>query len=144
MSDATSRRAVLKIGGGGALALLIGGAAGWLDRRDDDATAPGPAGSTTTTPDDCDGPELIEGIGAVGSGILTLGAAAIATHGWDDLDELLADVPDPTADPLAQAAAITAAEFRAGDTVQVDGWVLGRSEARAAAALALMDGGAPC
>lgn len=137
MSDLTSRRAAIKIGGGGALALLIGGTAGWLDRRDDTAAT---SGGRPTTPSSTSttGPVVVPTIGEVDPGLVTLGRRVVDTQGWDDLRELLAAVPDPDGDPLAQAAAVVRDEFRAGVTVRVDGWVLARSEAQAAAAIALI------
>lgn len=138
MSDPTSRRTALKVGGGGALALLIGGGAGVLDRRDDDTPVAdaGPTTSTTTTT--TTPPAVVPSIGEVDAGIVALGRRVVAVTGWDDAATLLAEIPDADGDPLAQAAAIVGAEFRSRDTVDVDGWVLARSEARAAAAVALL------
>lgn len=147
MPDAASRRSVLKIGGGGALALVIGGVAGWLDRRDDtpaDGAPPttsspsGPSTTTTSQPATSAAPVVLPNVGAVDPGIIALGQRVVATTGWSDLGALLAAVPAPEDDPIAQAATVVRDEFRAGDTVDVDGWVLARSEARAAAIVALI------
>lgn len=138
VSSPPTRRSVLRIGSGGALALVIGGAAGWLDRRDPDDSPDASATTTIPTTTTTAGPVVIPSIGTVDGGIILLGRRVVDVTGWDDVGELLADVPEPERDPIAQAAAIVRDEFAGGDTIAVDGWVLARSEARAAAAVALI------
>lgn len=137
----TTRRTALKVGSGGALALVLGLGAGWLDRREDAAptTAPGAtdaAASSTTTA--APAPGVIPGIGAVDAGIIALGARIVATTGWNDLAALVEALPDPSGDPIAQASEVARDEFRAARTIDVDGWVLAESEARAAAIVSLL------
>ena len=55
-----------------------------------------------------------------------------------DLATLLAALPAPDGDVVAAARRRIAADFTTGDTVTVDGWLLSRSESRAAAVLALV------
>ncbi|MDG2027347.1 MAG: hypothetical protein P8J50_09575 [Acidimicrobiales bacterium] len=139
MPETPTRRTALKVGGGGALALVLGVGAGWVDRRGRPEAAPpdAPAPTTTSTAP----PQVIPGFGEVSGGILALGDRVIATQGWDDLDALISALPDPSGDPFAQAQDVTRAEFRAGDTITVDGWVLARSEAQATAIVSLICAG---
>ena len=141
-----SRRSALKLGSGGALALVIGLGAGWLDRRGDDPTTAGPdeilSGSTSSTTSSTTttttAPVVIDDIGEVDAAIITLGRRVIEVTGEDDAGALLATLPGGTGDPLARARTRVRDDFRAGDTIVVDGWVLAASEARAAAVLALL------
>lgn len=144
-----TRRRVLRVGGGGALALVIGATAGWADRRGDDPAA-GPTSPTstasTTSTTTTTAPVVIPDIGQVDPAIVRLGERVIeTTGGGDDVESLLRQLPAADGDPLEQAAAVTRREFEHGDTVDVDGWILAVSEARAAAAVALLcrnrDGG---
>ena len=139
-----SRRSALQLGSGGALALVIGLGAGWLDRRNEPTTpnasdqltptrSPTSATSTTTAP-----PVVIGDIGEVDAAIIALGRRVIDVSGEDDLATLLAALPGTDGDPLERAVTRIHDDFRAGDTVVVDGWVLAASEARAAATLALL------
>jgi len=141
-----NRRAIVA---GGALALVLGGAAGIVDRRRDDtppstgpATAPTTDPPSTTAPDDAAAPPLDVDLDAAlaTGGIARIGARYLADHPDEaDADALLAALPtgDGAADPVAAASGIVADEYRDGVTVVVDGWVLARSEARAAALIAL-------
>ena len=131
MPETPTRRTALKVGGG-ALALVLGVGAGWVDRRGRPEAAP---------PDALAPPQVIPGFGEVSGGILALGDRVIETQGWDDLDALISALPDPSGDPFAQAQDVTRAEFRAGDTITVDGWVLARSEAQATAIVSLICAG---
>jgi hypothetical protein len=148
------RRSVLRLGSGGAVALVLGVGVGWLDRRGG-ASSPDPladflaaeADATestllpATTPPTTTAPVTLAEIGDVDPGIIVLGHRALELHDLGGLDELLATFPAPgssIADPVLTAATLTATEFRNGDTLVVDGWILAASEVRAAAALALM------
>lgn len=144
-----TRRRVLRLGGGGALALVIGAAAGWADRRDgnDPQAAPTTTSTSTTTTSTTttttSTPPLVAGdLGPVDPGIVALGERVIAVTGEGDLQTLLRLLPltddDATGDPLDRAALVTRREFEAGDTVDIDGWILSVSEARAAAVAALL------
>lgn len=75
--------------------------------------------------------DVPEGVIVVGEGYLR------AVPEEADLATLLAALPAPDGDVAAAARRRIAADFTNGDTVAVDGWLLSRSEARAAAALAL-------
>lgn len=146
------RRTALRLGGGGALAIVIAGGAGWLDRRGADTLDAGPpttstttsTSTTTTTTTAAPEPVEIPDVGAVDPRIATLGERVLATTGDDDLEALLRSLPDGGDDPLARAAAVVRDEFRRGDTLIVDGWVLARSEATAAAVIALLCRDASC
>ena len=140
-----SRRRALKVGSGGALALVIGAGAGWLDRRGttDGETLPAspttsPPTATTTTTTTTTLPVVIPEIGEVDPAIVTLGRRVIDITGESDLATLLAALPPADGDPLAAAADRIRADFRAGDTIVVDGWILAASEARATAVIALL------
>lgn len=153
-ASGVDRRAVLRLGRGGAVALVLGVGVGWLDRRggastpdpladflaaEADATESNPR--PTKTPPTTAAPVTLPEIGDVDPGIIALGHRALEIHDLGGLDELLATFPasgSSIADPVLTAATLTAAEFRNGDTLVVDGWVLAASEVRAAAVLALM------
>ncbi len=145
-----SRRRALRIGGGGVLALVIGAVAGWADRRDDGPPSARPSppstGSTTTTSTTTTtvAPVTVPEIGEVDPRIIVLGQRVIEVTGEVDLDELLAQLPKSDLDPIRAATDQVAADFEAGDTVVVDGWVLAVSEARAAAAVALICEASEC
>lgn len=143
-----SRRRALKVGSGGALALVIGVGAGWLDRRgttDPEAlpvssttSLPTVSTTTTTTTTTTTLPVVIPEIGEVDPAIVTLGRRVIDITGESDLATLLAALPAADGDPLTAAADRIRADFRDGDTIVVDGWVLATSEARATAVIALL------
>ncbi len=147
-----SRRNALKLGSGGALALAIGLGAGWVDRRGAGQPAelarypltPGSSSTTTTTTTTTTPapPVDVADIGEVDPAIILLGRRVIETTGEDDLAALVASLPDADGDPLERAATRTRDDFRTGATIVVDGWVLAASEARAAAAIALLCGDA--
>ena len=127
---------------GGALALVLAGGAGWLVRRDGADDPPVPRPTFDTLPAAAtDAPVFA----AVDPGIIAVGTRYVQTHPDDaDLDTLLASFPEIDGYPLDAAAALGREEFRRGDTVVVDGWVLARSEARAAAVIALSCAGDRC
>lgn len=143
-----SRRGVLKLGSGAALAVVIAGGAGWLDRRGSadgqasiDIADLTPSTSSTSTSTTTTSPPVVIGeIGEVDAAIITLGRRVIEVTGENDLATLLATLPVDDGDPLERAAIQVRDDFRAGNTIVVDGWVLAASEARAAAALALICG----
>jgi hypothetical protein len=148
-----SRRDAIRLGSGGALALVIGGGAGWLDRRNgadvttDPISSPGSTTTTTTstTTTTTGAPVVIPDLpDAVDPAIIALGERVIATTGEDDLTALLASLPQVSDDPLVDAAAVVRDEFASRDTVDIDGWVLAVSEARAAAVIALLCAAAEC
>ena len=146
-----SRRDALRLGSGGALALVIGGGAGWLDRRDaattqvaPDVDSPATTTSTTSTTTTA-APVVIPALpNAIDPAIIALGERVIAATGEDDLAALLATLPGASDDPLVDAAALVRDDFAAGRTVDVDGWVLAVSEARAAAVVALLCSDTAC
>ena len=140
-SDTPTRRTALKVGGGGALAALLGLGAGWVDHRNDlvsDSSAGNPEPPPTTTSSLAVGTENFPAVGPVDAGIIALGSRVVATTGWREVDALAAELPGPMGDPIVQAKRVASAEFQAGKTMMVDGWVLSASEARAAAILALL------
>lgn len=149
-ADAVSRRRVLRVGSGGALALLIGVGAGALDRRsgrEADGTAPesirvSSTDTTTTSTTTTAAPVVVAEIGEIDPAIVTLGRRVIEATGVDDLDVLLGSLPGADGNPLERAAARVRDDFRAGDTMVIDGWVLASSEGRAAAAIAILCGDA--
>lgn len=102
------RRTVLLLFGGSSLGLLVGCSD---PSSDEDAAA-----------SICDTDEVLAGVAVVGARYRALAPD-------DDLD--LGD--DVGIDALRERVR---ADFEAGDTVDVDGWVLSRTEARAAALLA--------
>jgi hypothetical protein len=145
LSVPVSRRDALRLGSGGALALVIGGGAGWLDRRDTtgtpgpgaaSSTSPRPTTSTTTTSTTV--PLVVPDVGEVDPAIVTIGRRVIEITGESDLGALLALLPEAEGDPLEAATERVGADFRAGETIVVDGWVLAASEARATAVIALL------
>lgn len=131
------------------MALVIGVGAGWLDRRgtSDAETLPAsPPTSPTTSPPTVSTPStttttlpvVIPEIGEVDPAIVALGRRVIDITGESDLATLLAALPAADGDPLAAAADRIRADFRDGDTIVVDGWILAASEARATAVIALL------
>lgn len=143
-----SRRDALRLGSGGALALVIGGGAGWLDRRDGTTTAVVPVDATTTTTSTTTttaAPVVIPELpNAIDPAIISLGERVIATTGENDLATLLASLPGVSPDPLVDAATLVREDFATGRTVDVDGWILSVSEARAAAVVALLCADTTC
>jgi hypothetical protein len=144
-----SRRSILRLGGG-LVALAVGVGAGIIDRRH--RAGPGstePAPTTTTTPPSTTATTTLPVettstttvplvVGDVAPGVLAVGAAYLAESPDEaDLATLLALLPSPDGDVVATARALISAEFSAGATIVLDGWVLARSEARAAAVLSL-------
>ena len=127
---------------------MIGGVAGWVSRRDGHPeSAPGPStlsSTTTVTTPTTIAPVTLPEIGEVDARIIVLGRRVIEVTGAEDLDELLALLPDSGPDPIMAAAERVTAEFETGDTVIIDGWVLAVSEARAAAVVALICEAAEC
>jgi len=84
--------------------------------------------------------DVLEGVAAVDipEGVIAVGEGYLrAVPEEADLATLLAALPAPGGDVAAAARRRIAADFTNGETVAVDGWLLSRSEARAAAALAL-------
>ncbi len=78
--------------------------------------------------------------------ISRVGRRYLSEHPDEADPQVLIDLlPDPASDPIQAAASTVAAEFLAGDTVSVAGWVLSASEARAAAIVAYVcDGDVAC
>ena len=71
-------------------------------------------------------------------GVLAVGAAYLRLRPDEaDMATLLSALDAHDSDPVAAAARGTASDFAAGRTVDLDGWVLATSEARAAAVVAL-------
>lgn len=135
------RRTALRVSGG-ALALVLAGGAGWLVRRDgdDEDAVPRPT-FDSLSPSGIDAPVFAD----VDPGIIAVGTRYVQTHPDDaDLATLLDSFPAVDGDPFEAAAALGRDEFRRGDTVAVDGWILARSEARAAAVIALTCAGDRC
>lgn len=66
-------------------------------------------------------------------GLAIIGVRYRELHPDDDPVAALGDLPD--VDQLGRLAERVTADFAAGDVVDVDGWILARTEARAAAAL---------
>lgn len=128
--------------------MVIAGGAGWLDRRETSDTGTGidladltpSTSSTTSTTTTSGAPVVVGDIGDVDPAIITLGRRVIEVTGENDLAALLALLPSGDGDPVERAAAQVRDDFRAGDTIVVDGWVLAASEARASAALTLICG----
>lgn len=150
------------------LALVIGGAAGVLDRSHDTADAgesvadsPTTTGASTTpspttvppataapTTTATTAPVEVPSIGAVDPGIVALGGRVAAIEGLTpaDIDDLVRDLTDGSGsstkdddtDLMALAAARVRDDFTRRDTIEVDGWILSASEARAAAVIALL------
>lgn len=127
------------------MALAIGVGAGIIDRRrdtDSSATEPTDLSPTTTTTTSTTTtsttvPPLVPD--DIPAGVIAIGAAYMAERPEEaDLPALLTLLPSPDGDVAAAARAGVAADFEAGDTVVLDGWVLATSEARAAAVLALV------
>lgn len=108
------------------LGLLAGSAAGLLVGCSDDGS-----------PEEA---RVCDAVGAGGEevpeGLVVIGTRYRELHPDDDPSVIGADLPpDDPAAGLAALAQRVRADFAAGDTVDVDGWVLARTEARAAAVL---------
>lgn len=120
------RRTLLALMAGSSLGLLVGC-----------ADTPGPPET-----DHAAGRERVcgtvrEAVGDVPAGLLAIGARYGQLYPDDDLHAIGAELPD--VDHAAALAALSDRvrdDFRGGDVVDVDGWVLARTEARAAALLA--------
>jgi hypothetical protein len=128
------RRTVLKGLGAGGLVVAAGGLVSWrlLDDEGDDT----PTEPTLATPE----PEatLHDALVAVGSAYLE------QVPDEADVDTLLAalpalegEVPDDPGHALQVLAPEVVADVEAGEVVALDGWVLTRTECRAAALYAL-------
>ena len=77
--------------------------------------------------------------GAATPGVLAVGRAYLRqTPGEADTAVLMAALVADDPDPVAAAGRLVASDFALGRTVELDGWVLSVSEARAAAVVALV------
>jgi hypothetical protein len=70
------------------------------------------------------------------AGLVAIGARYRQLFPDDDLTAVGRDLPEEPGAALAALSERVRADFAAGDTVDVDGWVLSRTEARAAAIVA--------
>lgn len=111
------RRTLLGLLGGSALGLLVGCSPG------DDRAARACDAVAGAVPD-------------VPAGLLAIGVRYRELQPDDEIHAIGSGLPDGAADALAELAGRVRADFEAGDVVDVDGWVLARTEARAAAVLA--------
>lgn len=155
MTSRIDRRTALRVGGG-VIVLAVGIGAGVVGRRlsrvtsDDTAgssllspspistTTTAPATTTTTTPDVTQSPIQVV-YDEVTDGVLAVGQAYLLQEPSEaDLETLLMALPAPDGDVATAARGLISADFKARNTVTIDGWVLARSEARAAAVLALV------
>lgn len=118
LPDRIGRRTLLALFGGSALGLVVGCSSGPSDEERA-----------------C---ESIRGaIPEVPAGLVAIGTRYRELHPDDDIHAVAPESSD--GDPvsvLAQLSEQVRADFDAGDVVDVDGWVLARTEARAAAVLA--------
>ncbi|HYF45141.1 MAG TPA: twin-arginine translocation signal domain-containing protein [Acidimicrobiales bacterium] len=129
------RRTVLK-GVGAGVVVVGGGLAGW--RVLDDGGDEGGGGPTTTAPP-------AEPAATLSDALVALGGRYLADHPdeadrgvlLDALPALDGRVPERPGQALRVLADQAAADHGAGDVVEVDGWVLSRTECRAAALYAL-------
>lgn len=118
MTPATiGRRTLLGLLGGSALGLVVGCSPG----EDRSARA-------------CDA--VTGAISEVPAGLIAIGLRYRELQPDDDIHDIGSGLPDGEADARAELAQRVRADFDAGDVVDVDGWVLARTEARAAAVLA--------
>ncbi len=111
------RRTLLGLLGGSALGLLVGCSTG-ADREERACDAV--AGAVPDAP----------------AGLLAIGVRYRQLQPDDDIHAIESDLPEEAPDALAELAGRVRADFETGDIVDVDGWVLARTEARAAALLA--------
>lgn len=127
------RRAVLRgMGAGGAAAVV--GLVGWRVLDDDEAGGPTP---TTRPP--------LPPASSTGDALVAVGARYLEEYPdeadrqalLDALPALQGEVPEPPGQGLGVLADQAAADHVAGDVVALDGWVLSRTECRAAALYAL-------
>ena len=126
---------MLRLGTGGALAAVLAGGAGWLDRRDDGAEAsPPPMPSTTSTTTSAAPPSTTADIT---DPVVALGLRVVEVTGIADVATPRALIDPSDGEPFAAAAATVSADFAAGRTLDVDGWILAVSEAHASAIIAL-------
>lgn len=123
------RRTLLKGIGAGAV-LVVGGVAGWQLLGDDGA------GPTTTT-----APPPPEPASSLGDALVAVGSRYLAAHP-DEADratllaalpQLQGQVPERPGQALRVLADQAEADHEAGEVVALDGWVLSRTECRAAA-----------
>ena len=148
-----NRRTALRLGGG-IIGLAVGIGAGVLDRQaspDEKSQATNfdlgsrPATttssrSTTTSIDTSIGLPPIQ-VGEVTSGVIVIGEAYMRVEpGEADVRTLLTKLPALDGDVVASAKAMIESDFSTGNVVSIDGWIFARSEARAAAVLALTCG----
>jgi hypothetical protein len=130
----TRRSVLIGLGVGGVV--VAGGLAGWqvLGDDDDGSTAP-----TTTTPRQQEpASSLSEALVAVGGRYLEeVPDEADQDALLDELTPLEGRVPEHPAQALQVLGPQAAADHESGDTVVLDGWVLSRTECRAAALYAL-------
>jgi len=131
-----NRRSVLLGLGAGGVA-VAGGLAGWQLLDDGDEATGGPT-TTTSPPPPEPTSSLADALVAVGARYLE------ATPDEADQEVLLAalppldgQVPERPAQALGVLAEQAAADHERGETVTLDGWVLSRTECRAAALYAL-------
>ena len=128
------RRTVLKgMGAGGAV--VVGGLLGWRLLADGHPAAP-PAGSTVPPP--TPPAALADALVAVGGRYLEVYPdEADQEVLLDALPDLQGEVPARPGRGLAVLAEQAAADHATGGSIALDGWVLSRTEARAAALYAL-------
>jgi hypothetical protein len=129
------RRTVLKGLGAGGLVVAAGGVVGWrlLDDQEGDDT---PSEPTLATPE----PQA-----TLGDALVAVGSAYLEQVPDEaDVDTLLAalpalggEVPDDPGHALQVLAPAVVADVEAGEVVALDGWVLTRTECRAAALYAV-------
>lgn len=155
MSDRLNRRTVLRFGGG-VIALAVGIGVGVVDRRLSKVTPENtaantllpnasatsttttvPATTTAVTPNTT--PSSIPIItDEVTNGVIAVGRAYLQQEPSEaDLDTLLRALPALDGDVVTAARGLITADFKTRNIVTIDGWVLARSEARAAAVLTL-------
>lgn len=128
-----TRRTVLKGLGAGA-AVAAGGAVGWWALAGDDSE-PAP-GSTTAPPPPVS--SLGDALVAVGGRYLeAFPEEADRTLLLDALPPLDGEVPADPAQALGVLGPLVADDAASGRTITLDGWVLSRTECRAAALYAL-------
>ncbi|MGK2930314.1 MAG: hypothetical protein ACSLFO_12135 [Acidimicrobiales bacterium] len=112
------RRTLLALFGGSALGLLVGCRAGPSDEERACAS-------------------IQDAIPDVPAGLVAIGTRYRELHPDDDIHAVASGSSDgDPASILAQLIERVRADFDAGDVVDVDGWMLARTEARAAAVLA--------
>ncbi len=131
------RRAVLKGVAAGGVVVVGGGLLGWQLLADDDE--PGDAAESPNRPRPPDPPASVR------AALVAVGTRYLEVEPDEaDRDELLAalpaldgEVPERPAEALDVLAEQAAADHEAGEVIELDGWVLSRTECRAAALYAL-------